>query len=161
VHAVEVTHCCVYLVGCSRLRCSSHLMSSEIMCAITEPSARLGTSTKVQTTVHSLSLGNNQVEQFPTALILTVKCCVWSLSSVRVYQTWCFLHFAATFSEFMWSAKKPHLTFRHIWTFLLPQPWQNNWYAFWLVQTEICVFFFTKWIGKNELACSSSQTRFM
>ena len=39
----------------------------------------VGTSTRIQSTVHSLSLGNNQVEQFPTALSATVRHCVWSL----------------------------------------------------------------------------------
>jgi hypothetical protein len=39
----------------------------------------VGMSTRIQSTVHSLSLGNKQVEQFPTALSATVRCCVWSL----------------------------------------------------------------------------------
>jgi hypothetical protein len=45
-------------------------------------------------------------------------------------------------------------------TFLLPKPWKNNWiHSGWFILKFGC--FFTKWIGKNELACSSSQTRFL
>lgn len=73
-----------------------------------------GMSARIQSNLHSWSLGNNQVEQFPATLNATLKCCVQSISSVKMYHTSCFLHFAATYDDLLWAAEKPHLLLLYI-----------------------------------------------